>query len=136
MKFASRFMWLTTLCVGATGGLLASLVGWPLPWVIGSLVLIIIVRCCGWLVPEIPEGRKVGQLIVAIAIGCHFTSTVLQQVFMHLGIVMIAIVLTLGLAMISIRIMQGWGVGFSTAYFALMPANSTEMIHLARQRCA
>jgi len=66
MKFASRFMWLTTLCVGATGGLLASLVGWPLPWVIGSLVLIIIVRCCGWLVPEIPEGRKVGQLIVAI----------------------------------------------------------------------
>lgn len=130
------FPWLPTLLFGALGGGLASLIGWPLPWVIGSLAMVILVRCCGWQVPEIPHGRKGGQLIVAIAIGCHFTRDVMYQVFGNLGIVAVAIVLTLLLALISIRLMHGWGTRFSTAYFALMPANSTEMVHLARQRGA
>lgn len=127
---------IATLLVGILGGLLASLIGWPLPWVIGSLALVMAARCCGWLLPEIPHGRKAGQLIVATAIGCHFTLSVMHEVLANLGVVAVAIALTLVLALLGIGILCRWGVPYSTAYFALMPANSIEMIHLARQRNA
>ncbi|OLF52929.1 AbrB family transcriptional regulator [Pseudomonas chlororaphis] len=126
--------WLATLCLGAVGGWLASKVGWPLPWVIGSLLSVLASRCGGYLVPEVPRGRQLGQLIVAVTIGCHFTWPVLQQVFMNLGVIVTAILLTLLLAVLSVLVLYRWGVAFATAFFALMPANSTEMVHLGRQR--
>lgn len=135
MKYKAKFSWIPTLLLGILGGYCASLIGWPLPWVIGPLVMIVIVRCCGWLVPDVPHGRQGGQLIVAIAIGCHFTLDVMHEVLLNFGVVSTAVILTLGVALLSVRVLYGWGgVNFSTAYFALMPANSTEMVHLARQR--
>ena len=131
-----RPYWLLTLTVGALGGSLASWAGWPLPWVIGSLVAVMLTRCAGGLVPEIPYGRQAGQLIVAVAIGCHFTLPVMQQVVAHLGLIVTAVMLTLVLALCSVLILHRWGVTFSTAFFALMPANSSEMVHLGRQRQA
>ncbi|VVM69768.1 hypothetical protein PS683_01747 [Pseudomonas fluorescens] len=131
-----RPYWLLTLIVGALGGSLASWAGWPLPWVIGSLVAVMLTRCAGSRVPEIPHGRQAGQLIVAVAIGCHFTLPVMQQVVAHLGLIVTAVMLTLVLALCSVLILHRWGVTFSTAFFALMPANSSEMVHLGRQRQA
>lgn len=131
-----RQYWLATLIIGAVGGYLASLVNWPLPWVIGALLAVMITRCAGGLVPDIPHGRQAGQLIIAVAIGCHFTLPVMQQVAAHLGLIVIAILLTLVLALCSVLALQRWGVPFNTAFFALMPANSTEMVHLGRQRQA
>lgn len=128
--------WLFTLIIGALGGSLASWAGWPLPWVIGSLVAVMLTRCAGSLVPEIPHGRQAGQLIVAVAIGCHFTLPVMQQVAAHLGLIITAVLLTLVLALCSVLLLHRWGVPFSTAFFALMPANSSEMVHLGRQRQA
>ncbi|KGE63918.1 MULTISPECIES: AbrB family transcriptional regulator [Pseudomonas] len=128
--------WLFTLIIGALGGSLASWAGWPLPWVIGSLVAVMLTRCAGSLVPEIPHGRQAGQLIVAVAIGCHFTLPVMQQVAAHLGLIVTAVLLTLVLALCSVLLLHRWGVPFSTAFFALMPANSSEMVHLGRQRQA
>jgi uncharacterized membrane protein AbrB (regulator of aidB expression) len=37
--------WWGTPLVGLLGGFLASQVGWPLPWMVGSLLAIILVRC-------------------------------------------------------------------------------------------
>lgn len=128
--------WLFTLIIGALGGSLASWAGWPLPWVIGSLVAVMLTRCTGSQVPEIPHGRQAGQLIVAVAIGCHFTLPVMQQVAAHLGLIVTAVLLTLVLALCSVLILHRWGVPLSTAFFALMPANSSEMVHLGRQRQA
>ncbi|MGY2410200.1 AbrB family transcriptional regulator [Pseudomonas pergaminensis] len=131
-----RPYWLITLIVGALGGSLASWAGWPLPWVIGSLVAVMLTRCAGSLVPEVPHGRQAGQLIVAVAIGCHFTLPVMQQVAAHLGLIVTAVLLTLVLALCSVLALHRWGVAFGTAFFALMPANSSEMVHLGRQRQA
>ena len=39
-----RLFWATPL-IGALGGWLAALVGWPLPWMIGSLLAVILSRC-------------------------------------------------------------------------------------------
>ena len=136
MMINLRQYWLLTLIVGALGGGVASWAGWPLPWVIGSLVAVMLTRCAGGRVPEIPHGRQLGQLIVAVAIGCHFTLPVMQQVAAHLGLITSAVLLTLLLALCSVVILHRWGVPFGTAFFALMPANSSEMVHLGRQRQA
>lgn len=136
MTLTPRPYWLATLIVGALGGSFASWAGWPLPWVIGSLLAVLLTRCGGCLVPEVPHGRKAGQLIVAVAIGCHFTLPVMQQVAAHFGLILVAILLTLVLALGSVLVLQRWGVSLGTAFFALMPANSTEMVHLGRQRQA
>lgn len=136
MMLNLRQYWLVTLMVGALGGSLASWAGWPLPWVIGALVAVLLTRCAGGLVPEVPYGRQAGQVIVAVAIGCHFTLPVMQQVAAHLGLIMLAVSLTLVLALGSVLILHRWGVPLGTAFFALMPANSSEMVHLGRQRQA
>jgi membrane AbrB-like protein len=136
MMLNLRQYWLITLIVGALGGSLASWAGWPLPWVIGALVAVLLTRCAGGLVPEIPYGRQAGQVIVAVAIGCHFTLPVMQQVAAHLGLIVLAVLLTLVLALGSVLILHRWGVPLGTAFFAMMPANSSEMVHLGRQRQA
>jgi len=61
--------WWATPLVGALGGWLASLANWPLPWMVGSLLAVIAVRCSGWLVKEVPHGRQAGQWLIASAIG-------------------------------------------------------------------
>lgn len=136
MTLNLRQYWLVTLIVGALGGSLAQWAGWPLPWVVGSLVAVMLTRCAGGRIPHIPHGRQAGQLIVAVAIGCHFTLPVMQQVAAHLGLIVTAVSLTLVLALGSVWLLHRWGVPFGTAFFALMPANSSEMVHLGRERGA
>ena len=64
--------WLTPLA-GAAGGALASLIGWPLPWMVGSLLAVILLRCLGGLdLREVPGARKGGQWLVGTGIGLHF----------------------------------------------------------------
>lgn len=58
----------------------------------------------------------------------------MHEVLANLDVVSMAIGLTLVLALLGFGSLFRWGVPYSTAYFSLMPANSTEMIHLARQR--
>jgi uncharacterized protein len=136
MTFNLRQYWLVTLIAGTLGGSFAQWLGWPLPWVIGALLAVLIGRCGGARMAQIPHGRQAGQLIVAVAIGCYFTLPVMQQVAAHLGLIVTAVLLTLVLALSSVWLLNRSGVAFDTAFFALMPANSTEMVHLGRQRQA
>lgn len=74
--------------VGLAGGFAASQVGWPLPWMVGALLAIILVRCLTpWQLPEIPNGRKCGQCIIGIGIGLHFTPAVIEQVASHFALI-------------------------------------------------
>ena len=92
--------WWATPLIGAFGGWLASLANWPLPWMVGSLLAVIAVRCSGWLVSEVPRGRQVGQWIVASAIGLHFTGEVMREVLAHFGVILAGAVGTLLLGLI------------------------------------
>ena len=86
-SFNPRGWWPTPLA-GAVGGYLASLADWPLPWMVGSLLAVIVVRClANRAFSELPGGRKAGQWLVASGIGLHFTSDVLQQVLSHLPVI-------------------------------------------------
>ena len=126
-----RNWWLTPL-VGAVGGYLASLIGWPLPWVIGSLLAVILLRCSGVLSQEMPGGRQVGQWLVAAGIGLHFTSEVLEQVLGNLPIILFGAFATLALSAIGVAGLRRAGVDRATAFFASMPGGASEMVNLSR----
>ncbi|HBB77036.1 hypothetical protein BBI09_06495 [Stutzerimonas xanthomarina] len=130
-----RHWWATPL-VGTLGALLASAAHWPLPWIIGSLLAVTLVRCGGWRVQEIPNGRVSGQVIIATAIGLHFTQAVFNEVSTHFVMILAAAVLTLLLAIAGIALMRRLDMDLGTAYFAFMPANFAEMVRLAEHHGA
>lgn len=128
--------WWATPLVGALGGWLASLANWPLPWMVGSLLAVIAVRCSGWLVKEVPHGRLTGQWLIASAIGLHFTNEVLQQVLEHFGVILAGALGTLLLSLIGIFILLRSGTDRATAFFASMPGGASEMVILAGRHAA
>ncbi|CDM41481.1 AbrB family transcriptional regulator [Ectopseudomonas oleovorans] len=126
-----RDLWVTPLA-GVVGGYLASLAGWPLPWMVGSLLAVILVRClANRAFSELPGGRKAGQWLVASGIGLHFTSEVLEQVLSHLPVIVMGAFGTLLLSLIGIAILRRAGVDRATAFFASMPGGASEMVNLA-----
>ncbi len=126
-----RDLWVTPLA-GVVGGYLASLAGWPLPWMVGSLLAVIVVRCLATRAfSELPGGRKAGQWLVASGIGLHFTSDVLEQVLSHLPVIVMGAFGTLLLSLIGIAILRRAGVDRATAFFASMPGGASEMVNLA-----
>ena len=128
--------WWATPLVGALGGWLASLANWPLPWMVGSLLAVIAVRCSGWLVKEVPHGRQAGQWLIASAIGLHFTSEVMQQVLQHFGVILAGALCTLLLSLIGIFILLRSGTDRATAFFSSMPGGASEMVNLASRHAA
>lgn len=128
--------WWATPIVGTLGALLASAAHWPLPWIIGSLLAVTLVRCAGWIVTEIPNGRITGQIVIATAIGLHFTRAGFSEVIAHFGVIAAAAIMTLMLALFGIGLMRRLGVDLATAYFAFMPANFAEMVRLAEHHRA
>ncbi|MFC3608104.1 AbrB family transcriptional regulator [Stutzerimonas tarimensis] len=128
--------WWATPLIGALGGWLATLAGWPLPWMIGSLLAVILVRCSGWRVGDLPHGRKLGQVLVATGLGLHFTREVLEQVVSHFGVIFAGALGTLGLSLIGILILRRAGVDRATSFFASMPGGASEMANLASRHGA
>ena len=128
--------WWATPLVGLAGGALASLIGWPLPWIIGALLAVIAARCSGWLISELPGGRKTGQWLVASTIGLHFTSDVFGQLLSHFGVILLGALLTLLLSLIGIIVLRRAGLDRATAFFASMPGGASEMVNLAQRHHA
>jgi membrane AbrB-like protein len=129
--------WWATPLVGLLGGYLASQVGWPLPWMVGSLLAIILVRCLTpWQLAEIPGGRKCGQWIVGIGIGLHFTPVVIEQVMAHFGLIFFAALVTSVSSVVGVWLMLRTGEDRATAFFSSMPGGSGEMVNLGARNGA
>ncbi|MDB6050490.1 MAG: rane protein [Pseudomonas sp.] len=129
--------WWGTPLVGLLGGYLASQVGWPLPWMVGSLLAIIVVRCLTpWQLGEIPGGRKVGQWIIGIGIGLHFTPLVIEQVMSNFGLIFFGALVTSVSSVVGVWLMRRTGEDRATAFFSSMPGGSGEMVNLGARNGA
>ncbi|MEO4047477.1 AbrB family transcriptional regulator [Pseudomonas sp. CAU 1711] len=123
--------WLFTPVAGAAGGVLASLVGWPLPWLVGSLLAVLLLRCLAGLnLREVPGARKAGQWLVGTGIGLHFSPVVLQQVVAHGGLLLSGALLTSLTCLIGIVLLRSAGHDRATAFFASLPGGASEMVNL------
>ena len=129
--------WWLTPRAGAVGGALASLIGWPLPWMVGSLLAIILLRCLGGLdLREVPGARKGGQWLVGTGIGLHFSPAVLEQVLAHGGLLLAGALLTSLTSLIGIALLRAAGHDRATAFFASMPGGASEMVNLGQRNGA
>ena len=128
--------WWGTPIVGVCGAMAATWMHWPLPWIIGSMLAVIAVRCIGWRIGEIPKGRISGQCMIATSIGLHFTPLVLDEIIQRFPMMLLVAFLTLGIALVGISFMHRRGMDLTTAYFAFMPANFAEMIQLGMRHKA
>ncbi|SEI89463.1 hypothetical protein SAMN04244572_02009 [Azotobacter beijerinckii] len=128
--------WMLTPLAGALGGGLAQLLGWPLPWMIGSLLGVAALRCLGSPSGAVPHGVKAGQWILGIGIGLHFNRAVLEQILAHLGLVLLGTLLTLLTSVLAILLHRRYGEDFATAYFASMPGGANEMVNLGSRHGA
>lgn len=125
-----RLFWATPL-IGALGGWLASLVGWPLPWMIGSLLAVMLSRCLlDWPLAEVPGARKAGQWVVGTGIGLHFTPAVVEQVLEHGAIVVLGALATTLSSLAAIAVLRRAGEDRATAFFSSMPGGASEMVNL------
>lgn len=71
MSEATFRNWWATPLVGLLGGYLASQIGWPLPYMVGSLLAIILVRCLTpWQLAEIPGAANAANGWWASASAC------------------------------------------------------------------
>lgn len=130
-------LFLATGLVGLAGGLLASRIGWPLPWMVGSLLAIIAVRCLTpWQLTEIPNGRKCGQWVIGIGIGLHFTPEVIDQVAGHFTLIFFGALLTTLSSAVGVWLLRRAGEDRATAFFASMPGGSGEMVNLGARNGA
>lgn len=129
--------WWSTPLAGLAGGAIASLIGWPLPWMIGSLLAIILVRCLTpWQLQEIPNGRKVGQWVIGTGIGLHFTPVVMEQVAGHFGLIFFGALLTSVSSVVGVWLLRRTGEDRATAFFSSMPGGSGEMVNLGARNGA
>lgn len=129
--------YLGTPLVGALGALIASAIGWPLPWMIGSLVAVIVLRCTTpWQLQPFPGGRKFGQWIIGIGIGLHFTPALMAQIAGHLVPIVIGALITVLSSIIGVWFMRRTGETMATAYFSSMPGGSGEMVNLGARNGA
>ena len=129
--------WLLTPVAGAAGGALASLIGWPLPWMVGSLLAVLLLRCLGGLqLGEVPGARKLGQWLVGTGIGLHFSPAVLEQITRHGGVLLAGALFTTLTCLIGIALLRGAGFDRATAFFASMPGGASEMVNLGQRNGA
>jgi membrane AbrB-like protein len=134
-KTWTSYIW--TPLVGILGGLLASAIHWPLPWMIGALVAVVLVRCFSpWKIAATPGGRKAGQWVVGIGIGLHFNALVVEHVLAHLIPILAGALITTAVGAIGVWWMRYSGEERATAFFASMPGGSAEMVNLAQRNAA
>ncbi|TWI58771.1 hypothetical protein IQ22_00483 [Pseudomonas duriflava] len=132
LRFLSSFhTWWLTPIAGALGGYLAYLAHWPLPWMIGSLLGVVFIRCCGWLTQEVPHSRKGGQWIIATGIGLHFNQAIMAEIGEHVLVIVLGTVLTVAASVTGIILLRRSGEDRATAFFASMPGGANEMVNLA-----
>lgn len=137
MPEAKSPAWWVTAVTGLVGGWLASQVGWPLPWMTGALLAVILVRCATpWQLREIPNGRRCGQWIIGTGIGLHFTPIIIEQVAEHWPLILIGAVVTSVSSLVSVWLLLRTGEDRATAFFSSMPGGSGEMVNLGARNGA
>lgn len=120
------------LVVALAGGMLWRLLGFPLPWLVGTLVAVGVARVSGLPLAAPPAARQAGQWVIGTNIGLYFSSQVIGQLLTHAGLIAAMAVLSVMLGALGAAVMVRLGIANrSTAFFASMPGGASEMANIA-----
>jgi membrane AbrB-like protein len=118
----------------AVTGYVATLVGIPLPWMIGPLLLAVAFGMTDTDVPRHRFYRPIGQLIVATTVGLYFTPEALQETLENAWFMIGAAVMTIAAGIATAIMLRKLAkVDGTVAFFAAMPGGPAEMSVLAEK---
>lgn len=122
------------LALAATAGFLAQRLSFPLPWMIGPMLMTAAIALTRGDPPVHWVYRPVGQVIVATAVGLAFTREALGELISHGGYMVAGALLTIAAgylaALLLVRLANTDG---TTAFFASMPGGPVEMASMAER---
>ena len=115
-------------------GALCQSLGTPLPWMIGPLLAMAVLRFSGLELAAPRGGREVGQIIIATALGLYFTPVVTQEVLGKWQLLVAAALFATALAYLgAYPISRLTDTDRTTAFFASVPGGATEMAILGER---
>jgi membrane AbrB-like protein len=134
--------WLAALAIGALGGLACSLIGAPLPWLLGGMAATGAAAVAGLrpfgVAPDFPERFRVVFIpVIGVLIGGAFTADVLAAIPGWWPALLAAVAFVPSAHALGYLVYRRVG-GHppATAYFAAMPGGLIEAIELARDKGA
>ncbi|HET7763881.1 MAG TPA: AbrB family transcriptional regulator [Burkholderiales bacterium] len=129
-----HFPMLSALVICGASGTLFSALHAPLPWMVGPLLVMALVKFLGARVAAPRGGRAAGQLTIACALGLYFTPAVAGEVAAHWYLLLAAALLAVLLAYASgWFLMRGAAVDATTALFCSVPGGAAEMTVLGER---
>ncbi len=121
-----------TFGVGGLGGALATALGLPLGWLVGSLLGVSAINLFWHRFPVPAWSRQVGQVTAGVAVGLGFTPFLVAKLIGLTGYMVIAALLSIGFSVLLSQVLaRTTRVGWTTAYFASLPGGVAEMSVLA-----
>lgn len=112
----------------SAGGALASLIGAPVPWLVGSLLVMAGLNLGGYEVGAPRGARQAGQAVIGVAVGLYFAPAVVHELGSHLALMVGAgLVAILWGAVASRLLARLGGIDRTTAFFASIPGGMSEM---------
>lgn len=125
---------LLALAACAAGGAVMQLLNTPLPWMIGPLFAMAVLKLSGAQASAPKGGRQIGQLVIGAALGLYFTPQVAQQVLGTWPILIAAALLAMLLGWVcGLFLARFGGIDRTTAFFASVPGGAVEMAILAER---
>ena len=120
------------VAVATAGALLWQWLGFPLPWLVGSLYAVAFFRISGISLAPLPYARQGGQWVVGTSMGLYFTADVVFQIAQHAGLIvgmaLLSLVMGMGGALVLLRTRLA---DPPTAFFSALPGGASEMANIA-----
>jgi membrane AbrB-like protein len=125
---------LQALAACAIGGAACQFLRTPLPWMIGPLLAMAILKFSGLHLTAPRGGRELGQLVIGTALGLYFTPQVAGEVLGKWYLLVAAALLATVLGWIcGLFLAHYTGTDKTTAFFASVPGGATEMAILGER---
>ena len=127
-------VWLVpAYAAAALAGYGASLIGMPLPWMLGPFLLVSVLSIAGLRVPLVPHGRELSQLVIGFAIGLRFTAPVIAATAALLPQMIGATIYLLVATTLAAFLFRALtGTDRATAFFATAAGGVAEMAIIAK----
>jgi len=126
------------LCIGLSmawvGALLAKALQFPLPWLLGPLLLVAVSRMHGVACACPRALRRAGQWVIGISLGLYFTPQVAASLLGYWPLVLLAVVWALALGALGYWVLQRFAaVDAASAWFGAAIGGAADMVNLAER---
>ncbi len=126
--------WAAALAVSAAAGYACTLLGTPIPWMLGPLFAMAFLRVAGMDIDAPPPARYIGQWIIGTSLGLYFTPMVLREVGGLWYLLAAGALLAIGLGYVSgLALARLAGLDRTTGIFASVPGGAAEMATLGER---